>query len=337
MFGTDGVRGTPGRAPLDARTIARLGAAAARVIAPRGATLLAARDTRESGAWIEGHLARGVAHAHGTLLSGGVLPTPAAAFLVSTGGFDGGMVVSASHNPFPDNGIKVLSADGGKASPALEAEIESLVRDRSWDVTASDGAAPESRDLSDAYLAHAAGVLADCLSLPPLRIAADCANGAMSRAAPEVLRRLGFEVVALNVAPDGRNINRGCGLHASGGPAAGGRRPWLSDRAGLRRGRRPRDPGGSPRRGGRRRRDAVHLRALPARTRQAARRRRRGDGNEQRRTGGRPAGGRRGGAPLPGGRPAGTGRDGHARRRAPEASSRDTSSSPSCCRPETGC
>ena len=217
MFGTDGVRGTPGRAPLDARTIARIGAAAARAIGSRGATLLAARDTRESGAWIEGHLARGVAHAQGTLVSAGVLPTPAAAFLVSTGAFDGGMVISASHNPFPDNGIKVLSADGGKASPVLEAEIESLVSDQSWDVTASDGAAPDSRDLSDAYLAHAAGVLADCPSLPPLRIAADCANGAMSRAAPEVLRRLGFDVVALNVEPDGRNINRDCGsTHPAG-------------------------------------------------------------------------------------------------------------------------
>lgn len=217
MFGTDGVRGTPGRAPLDARTIARIGAAAARAIGPRGATLLAARDTRESGAWIEEHLARGVAHAHGRLVSAGVLPTPAAAFVVSTGAFDGGLVISASHNPFPDNGIKVLSADGGKASPALEAEIESLVRDQSWDVTESEGAAPESRDLSDAYLAHAAGVLADCPSLPPLRIAADCANGAMSRAAPEVLCRFGFDVVALNVEPDGRNINRDCGsTHPAG-------------------------------------------------------------------------------------------------------------------------
>ena len=211
MFGTDGVRGTPGRAPLDARTIARLGAAASRALGPHGATLLAARDTRESGPWVERHLARGVAHEHGTLVSAGVLPTPAAAFLVATGAYDGGMVVSASHNPFPDNGIKVLAADGGKASAALEAEIESLVKDASWDVPDGDGAALEPRDLSGAYLAHAADVLADCASVPPLRIAADCANGAMSQAAPEVLRRHGFDVVTLNCEPDGRNINRGCG------------------------------------------------------------------------------------------------------------------------------
>ena len=211
MFGTDGVRGTPGRAPLDARTITRLGAAAARALGPRGVTFLAARDTRESGSWIEAHLAGGVEHEQGTLVSAGVLPTPAAAYLVASGAFDGGVVVSASHNPFPDNGIKVLTGDGGKASPALEAEIETLVMDESWDVPVCDCAAPEPQDLSGAYLAHAAGVLADCAALPRLRIAADCANGAMSRAAPEVLRQLGFDVVALNVEPDGRNINRDCG------------------------------------------------------------------------------------------------------------------------------
>ena len=211
MFGTDGVRGTPGRAPLDARTIARLGAAAVRVLGARGARLLAARDTRESGSWIEGHLARGVAHARGTLVSAGVLPTPAAAYLVASGEFDGALVISASHNPFPDNGIKVLSADGGKASAALEAELESLVEDESWDVPDGDCAALDTRDLSGAYLAHAARVLAACASVPPPRVAADCANGAMSRVAPEVLRRLGFHVIALNDEPDGRNINRGCG------------------------------------------------------------------------------------------------------------------------------
>ena len=211
MFGTDGVRGTPGRAPLDAYTITRIGAAAARALAPRGATFLAARDTRESGSWIEAHLARGVAHEQGTLVSAGVLPTPAAAYLVASGAYAGGVVVSASHNPFPDNGIKVLAADGGKASPALEAEIETQVMDESWDVPPCDCAAPEPQDLSGAYLAHAAGVLADCAAVPRLRIAADCANGAMSRAAPDVLRELGFDVVALNTVPDGRNINHGCG------------------------------------------------------------------------------------------------------------------------------
>ena len=162
MFGTDGVRGTPGRAPLDARTITRLGAAAAR----RGVTILAARDTRESGSWIEAHLARGVTHEHGTLVSAGVPADARRRYLVASGAFDGGVVVSASHNPSPDNGIKVLAADGGKASPRLEAEIERRVMDASWDVPPCDRAAPEPQDLSGAYLAHAADVLADCAARP---------------------------------------------------------------------------------------------------------------------------------------------------------------------------
>lgn len=211
LFGTDGVRGVPGRAPLDARTLARLGAATARVLDGGGAALLAARDTRESGAWIEQQLARGAAREGGALVSAGVLPTPAAAFLVQAGAFAGGLVVSASHNPFPDNGIKVLTAAGEKAPRALEHAIEALVADESWDVAAAVRPRVETRDLSDAYRAHAAGVLAGGAPTPPFRIAVDCANGAMSHVAPAVLRELGFDVVALNAEPDGRNINRGCG------------------------------------------------------------------------------------------------------------------------------
>ena len=211
MFGTDGVRGTPGRSPLDARTIARVGTATVRVLGADGGTLLAARDTRESGRWIEQQLARGVAHGGGTLVSAGVLPTPAAAFLVSSQAFDGALVISASHNPFPDNGIKVMTGSGEKASPAVEAEIESLIADESWDVP--PGAAPriEQRDLSGAYRAHVAASLNGCGSPPAIRIAVDCANGAMSGVAPQVLREIGFDVVALNADPDGRNINRICG------------------------------------------------------------------------------------------------------------------------------
>ncbi len=213
MFGTDGVRGTPGHDPLDAGTIARLGAATARVLAQgsRGAVLLAARDTRESGPWIEEQLARGVTHQAGTLVSTGVLPTPAAAFLAASGGFDGALVISASHNPFPDNGIKVLTADGEKASPRLEAELERVIADDSWGVSESAKPIVERRDLSDDYRRFSARVLTDSGAVRSMRIATDCANGAMSRVAPELLRGLGFEVVAINAEPDGRNINKGCG------------------------------------------------------------------------------------------------------------------------------
>lgn len=213
MFGTDGVRGTPGRAPLDAETIARLGAAAAGVLARVGpvARLLVVRDTRESGAWIEQQLARGVAHAQGTLVSAGVLPTPAAAFLTAAKGFDGALVISASHNPFPDNGIKVLTADGEKASPRLEAELERRVADESWKVSVEVKAAVEPRELAADYRAFTARVLEGCEGTRALRVAADCANGAMSFVAPTVLRDLGFDVVTIAAEPDGRNINEGCG------------------------------------------------------------------------------------------------------------------------------
>lgn len=209
MFGTDGVRGTPGVPPLDARTIMRLGAATVRTIGSRP-KLLAARDTRESGPWIEQHLAAGVAAAGGTLLRAGVLPTPAAAFLTAARRLDGAFVISASHNPFPDNGIKLLTGEGEKASPDQEARLASLVSDGAWNVrpgpTADGGTLQPG-----AYETFAADVLGPVPSLSGSRIAVDCANGAMSAIAPRVLRAAGFEVVALNDAPDGRNINAGCG------------------------------------------------------------------------------------------------------------------------------
>ena len=137
MFGTDGVRGTPGQSPLDERTVTRLGGAVVRVLDGADTRLLVARDTRESGPWIETRLARGVAAEEGVLVSVGVMPTPAAAFLVSSQGFDAALVISASHNPFPDNGIKVLTGEGEKASPDLETRIEQVVADQSWTVKTS--------------------------------------------------------------------------------------------------------------------------------------------------------------------------------------------------------
>ena len=211
MFGTDGVRGTPGQPPLDERTITRLGGALVRVLDDRDTTLLVARDTRESGPWIETSLARGVASEEGRLVSVGVMPTPAAALLASSQGFDAAFVISASHNPYPDNGIKVLTGEGEKASPELEARIEEVVADQSWTVKASARPSVDGRDLTDVYLTHARTVLAGVEPLPPLRVAVDCANGATSVVAPQMLQEVGFDVITLNVEPDGRNINENCG------------------------------------------------------------------------------------------------------------------------------
>ena len=217
IFGTDGVRGTPGGYPLDQATIARLGAATVRVVDATRPRFLVARDTRESGPWIERHLAAGVAAERGTLISVGVMPTPAAAFLSASEGFDAAFVISASHNPFPDNGIKVLTRDGEKASPELEAHLSDVVRATAWPPSFAPVEALEIQDMTDAYVAHARRALGGADRLGSCRIAIDCANGATSVVAPILFRQLGLDVVALNVEPDGRNINDACGsTHPAG-------------------------------------------------------------------------------------------------------------------------
>ena len=211
LFGTDGVRGAPGRFPLDAATIAHLGAALAEDVgaAPR---IVIGRDTRESGEWIEALLAGGIRAAGGEPVSAGVLPTPGVAFLAARG-FDAGVVISASHNPVPDNGIKILTRAGEKASRRRESRIEARVAAaREQGHQPADPADPAvAAGLADEYAAHLAAVLAGAPPLDACRVAIDCANGATSAVAPLVLRRLGIPVVAINAAPDGRNINVGCG------------------------------------------------------------------------------------------------------------------------------
>lgn len=211
MFGTDGVRGAPGRYPLDAETVSRLGAAATRELGPIRPRLVIARDTRESGPAIEQQLARGVLAEHGTPISAGVLPTPAAAWLASTDDFDGAFVISASHNPFPDNGIKVVTGDGKKASSELEARITERVTDASWQPDLSSAPILESRDMVSAYAGFLRSVLPSDVRLGHMRVAIDCANGATSTVAPDLFRDLGLDVVVCHADPDGRNINQACG------------------------------------------------------------------------------------------------------------------------------
>ena len=213
LFGTDGVRGRAGTPPLDQRTIRRLGAALVRAL-PRSSSaprLLVGRDTRESGEGIERDLAHGARSAGASVLSAGVIPTPAIAFLTRDQGFAAGLVISASHNPFEDNGIKVFSGAGEKFTEALEAEVEAIVADTSWD---EPGGAPDAVpfiDETDAYLAHARTAMAGLFPSHARRLAIDCANGATCQVAPLVLERLGFEVTAIGCRPDGRNINLDCG------------------------------------------------------------------------------------------------------------------------------
>src|SRR5687767_7043595 len=133
LFGTDGVRGKAGVYPLDHETVARLGAALVRAMRPSTALrFIIGRDTRESGTWIERELARGVHAEGGSITTAGVIPTPATAYITRALGFDAGLVISASHNPFEDNGIKVFSGRGEKFTETLERHVESIVADRSW-------------------------------------------------------------------------------------------------------------------------------------------------------------------------------------------------------------
>jgi len=212
LFGTDGVRGRAGTSPLDARTIRRLGAALVRALPHQGRTLrlLVGRDTRESGEWIERELASGARSQGAEIATVGVLSTPGIAYLTGTEAFDAGFVISASHNPFEDNGIKVFSGAGEKFTERLEAEVEAIMAEP-WEVPDVLAAAPPHVDLAGRYLAHLRDALPNPGRLGAMRLAIDCANGATSYLAPRLFRELGFDVVVLSCAPDGRNINLDCG------------------------------------------------------------------------------------------------------------------------------
>ena len=210
LFGTDGVRGKAGEFPLDRETVRRLGAALVRArgtMAGGGVAVLVGRDTRESGRWIERELASGARSEGARLVSAGVLPTPAVAYLTPFERFDLGIVISASHNPFEDNGIKVFSGAGEKFTERLEREIEAIVADTSWTVPDSQAVSVETADYSDDYLRHVRRVLHGVEIPRGKRLAVDCANGAMWEVAPRLFRDLGFEITPLACEPDGRNIN----------------------------------------------------------------------------------------------------------------------------------
>jgi phosphoglucosamine mutase len=206
LFGTDGVRGAAGTF-LTAELATALGRAAAATLEPRRPQVLIVRDTRESGPMIESALAAGIAAAGGDALLGGVLPTPAAAILVRRLGLDLAAVVSASHNPYGDNGIKFFSSAGTKLDDEAEERIEAAVGAEA--AVAEPGRVRELNGGLEDYL-RALGE-AFPLDLGGVTVALDCAHGATHRAAPAIFERLGANVEAIGVEPDGRNINDGCG------------------------------------------------------------------------------------------------------------------------------
>ncbi len=218
LFGTDGVRGIAGEF-LSAELALALGQAATRHTRAERPQVLIVRDTRESGEMLQAALAAGVAAAGGDVLLGGVLPTPAAPLLIGRYGFDLAAVLSASHNPYRDNGIKFFAGDGYKLSDEDELAIESKLESGSAPATpASIGRIRELRGAPEDYLRELHTRFA-ALELSGQHVVLDCANGATSQVAPEIFRRLGAEVTVIADAPDGRNINAECGSTHIGGLA----------------------------------------------------------------------------------------------------------------------
>ncbi len=209
LFGTDGVRGVAGEL-LTAELALALGAAATREVGGAHPRVLVIRDTRESGAMLESALAAGIASAGGDVMLGGILPTPAAPLLVGRFGFDLAAVISASHNPYADNGIKFFGADRFKLSDATELAIEQRLAAGGSGTGRRIGSIRAQHGTTEDYLRALQERFAE-LSLHGVDVALDCANGATYRAAPQIFRRLGATVTVLAESPDGRNINDGCG------------------------------------------------------------------------------------------------------------------------------
>ena len=215
LFGTDGIRGKAGTTPLDPETISRVGAALVRALGTstpaRPVRVLIGRDTRESGEWIADALTGGLASERASVVSVGVLPTPAIAFLTRTEGFDAGIMISASHNPYGDNGIKIFSGRGEKLDVGFESTIEQLVADSTWTVRAGPRPQSIAPELTEHYVGHLREILPDAGPLAGSRLVVDCAHGATTAIAPALFRGLGFDVVTIGDEPNGRNINLNCG------------------------------------------------------------------------------------------------------------------------------
>ena len=217
LFGTDGVRGKAGQYPLDVPTVRRLGAALALALrhADERVRLISGRDTRESGSWIEQELAVGLWSQGAGLTSAGVIPTPAIAYLTQQMGYTAGVVISASHNPFEDNGIKVFSGTGEKFTERLEERVESIVADLDMGMVSGLSRTEVGHiDCRSAYISQLLRILPPDERNKSVRIVVDCANGATTTVAPRLFKELGFDARCIGCEPDGRNINLNSGSTA---------------------------------------------------------------------------------------------------------------------------
>jgi phosphoglucosamine mutase len=227
LFGTDGMRGEAGKFPLDAATVEIVGASLANHLRDklgRVPLIVVGRDTRESGPWLEEALVNGATAAGAHLKSGGVITTPGVAYLARSLSADAGVVISASHNPYQDNGLKIFASQGRKLDEETERLIEKDIFSKTETLRATGGEgskstpgspnAIEAESLQARYLDYLANEIGRGLSLAGITLVVDCANGAASALAPALLQRLDAVVIAINNTPDGRNINLNCGsLH----------------------------------------------------------------------------------------------------------------------------
>ena len=212
-FGTDGIRGPVGTPPITADFVLKLGWAAGKTFSPSGGgSILIGKDTRISGYLFESALEAGLASAgvHVTML--GPMPTPAVAYLTRAVSADAGIVISASHNPFSDNGIKFFSSEGRKLPDEIELEIERLIDEPMTTVASADlGKADRMNDAVGRYIEFCKTTFPQSLNLKHLKLVVDCAHGATYKIAPAVFQELGAQVIAIGCSPDGLNINEGFG------------------------------------------------------------------------------------------------------------------------------
>ncbi len=219
LFGTDGIRGLAGSFPLDIDTVEKIGTSLARQFngqLGRPPRFITGRDTRESGSLIEQAFHKGASAANAKCESAGVITTPGVAFLTKQFGFDAGIVISASHNPFQDNGIKIFSPSGKKIGEEIERTIEKDIFDKNivaTDLVSNELHSERAAEFENSYLNFLADEFSG-LSLSGFKIIVDCANGAASHIVPKLFDRFGADLTVINNKPDGRNINRDCGsLH----------------------------------------------------------------------------------------------------------------------------
>jgi phosphoglucosamine mutase len=216
LFGTDGIRAEAGRYPLDYSSICILGNALVGLLRGKGLPLraLIGRDTRQSGPWMEQAVVQGILEAGGEPASAGIIPTSAVSYLLRRNDFSAGVVISASHNPFRDNGIKVFSHEGVKIPEDWEAELEAAILGSREEKKPGAPASAVDPSFAEDYVGYLESRYRAGRPGPGFRVVLDCANGASAALAPRVFRDLGFDVLPIHHVPDGTNINSGCGsLH----------------------------------------------------------------------------------------------------------------------------